>query len=451
MSTRSRVMGRPGILLGWRSGALVAGTTLGLVLGALYLQHRRHAWPFSLHHGLAGSASSTPLASRQSAQSGPLGLHPRGAVALDGQQIARLGIRIEPVRREVIARTVRAVAAIVPDESRVSHVHTRVAGWIEKLHVTTTGQPVRAGQPLAEIFSQELLASQSEYLAARAVGAGDAFAEAARARLKVLGFSDAQIAELERRGTPARTITVVAPRGGVVLRRGIAAGTAVDPATEILTLGDLSRVWAIAEIPEGDIPGMKVGMLALLSFPASGLAAMDAKIAFLAPTLSERTRTLRARFELDNRGGSLRPGLYGTAELRSEPREALTVLRDAVVDTGAQRLVFVATEPASFEPMPVELGIRVGDRVEVRRGLSEGQMVVSAGVFLVDSESRLRASGGAGTGHSHGHGPSGAAPPAPSGLPATQGHEGHDPSGSGRLPVAPQQGPARKVTGHEGH
>ena len=431
MRTENRAMGRTSLLSSWGSGALTVGATAGLLLGALYLQHRRNAWPFSLHHGQVtmATAPAAPAAPARSSRSEPIaavGSHPRGPVALDPQRAAFLGIRTEPARREVITRTVRAVAAIVPDESRVSHVHTRVAGWIDKLHITTTGQRVRAGQPLAEIFSQELLASQSEYLAARAGagGGGSTLAEGARARLQVLGMSAAQIAELDRRGTPARTVTVVAPRGGVVLRRGIAVGTAVDPSTEILTVADLSRVWAIAEIPEGDIPTVKVGTPARLTFPASGLAPMEAKVAFLAPTLSERTRTLRARFELDNAGASLRPGLFGTAELRSEPREALSVPRDAVVDTGVQRLVFVAIDAGSFAPTPVELGVHFGDRVEVRSGVAQGQPVVSAGVFLIDSESRLRA-GGAGAGHSHGQTPPASAAPAPAAGPTPQGHRGH--------------------------
>jgi membrane fusion protein, copper/silver efflux system len=419
---RERVV-PPGLL----SGLLVAGTTVCVLLGALYLQHRRRAWPFSLHHGLTATSAGGAASSKTPEQAGPaLGAIPRGAITLDRQRAALFGIRTEPVRREVITRTVRAVAAIVPDESRVSHVHTRVAGWIEKLYVATTGQPVRAGAPLAELFSQELLATQSEYLAARADGTESSFADAARARLEVLGFTGSQIAALERRGAPARTVTVVAPRGGVVLRRGVAVGTAVDPSTEIMTVGDLSRVWAVAEIPESDISGVAVGAHARLSFPASGLPALDGKVVFLAPTLSERTRTLRARFELDNRDGKLRPGLFGTVELHSDAREALTVPRDAVVDTGGQQLVFHAGGTGDFEPMPVELGVRLGDRVEVRAGLSEGQRVVSSGVFLVDSESRLRASGGAGTGHSHG--------------------QSHTPA-----PASVPQSPPGKATGHEGH
>jgi Cu(I)/Ag(I) efflux system membrane fusion protein len=426
MSTESQPMGPTRITASWRSRLFAVGATVGILLGVLYLQHRRHAWPFSLHHGQAFPAAVVAASPARPALSRARGTHPRGPVDLDPERAAFFGIRTESARREVITRTVRAVAAIVPDESRVSHIHTRVAGWIEHLYVTSTGQRVRTGQPLAEIFSPELLTSQSEYLSARAGAAGSpAFAEAARARLEVQGMTPGQITELERRGTPIRTVTVVAARGGVVLHRGIAVGTTVDPSTEIFTIGDLSRVWAVAEIPESDIAGVKVGGRARLTFPASGLAPMEARIAFVAPTLNERTRTLRARFELDNRNDHLRPGLFGNAELRSEPREAVTVPRDAVVDTGTLRLVFVAVEPGSFQPTPVELGVDFGERVEVRTGLAEGQPVVSAGVFLIDSESRLRASGSAGTGHSHGQ----AAPapaPAPSGSPAAPAHQGHE-------------------------
>jgi len=310
-----------------------------------------------------------------------------------------------------VGRPVRAVATVALDESRVSHVHTRVAGWIERLYVNTTGQRVERGAALAAIFSQELLASQNEFIALRqnlanptTAMATQGLLAATRGRLSVFGMSAGDIAQVERTGRPMRNVTVVAPRSGVVLHRGIAVGTAVDPSTELLTVADLSTVWVLAEIPESEASAVATGQAAELTFEAAGGAAVAAGVAFVYPTLDEQTRTLRVRFEVPNAAGTLRPGMYGTATLAVSTRRALVVPRDAVVDTGASTHVFVVEGDGRFSPRAVTLGARVGERTEVSEGLAEGESVVASGVFLIDSESRLRAtSGTSASGHS-GHG-----------------------------------------------
>jgi Cu(I)/Ag(I) efflux system membrane fusion protein len=323
-------------------------------------------------------------------------------VDVNAATVQELGIRVEVVGREALTQELRAVATVVPDESRISHVHTRVAGWVEQLDVNTTGEMVTAGQPLARIFSQELLSSQTEYLAARrntaASGIASAVIASGRTRLTVLGMTPAEIDDIEQTGEPRRLVTVVAPRSGVVVNRGVTVGTSVDPSTTLLTIADLSRVWVLAEVPEANIPGIRVGTTAQLDFPASGRQPFAARVDFLYPTLTDRTRTLRVRFSAANPTGALRPGLYGTAAFESTGQRVITVPRDAVVDTGVQH-VFVATGDR-FEPRAVTLGVQLADRVEVLSGLREGERIVAAGVFLLDSESRLRATGGAG-GHSH--------------------------------------------------
>ena len=315
-----------------------------------------------------------------------------------------LDIRLESVGHQSLTQTVRAVATVVPDESRISHVHTRVAGWVEQLDVNTTGEVVRAGQPLARIFSQELLSSQTEYLSARkntaASGISSVVVESGRTRLTVLGMTPAEIDAIEQSGEPKRLVTIVAPHGGVVVNRGVTVGTSVDPSTTLLTVADLSRVWILAEVPEASIPAVRMGAAAQLDFPASGRPPFKARVDFIYPTLTERTRTLRVRLSAANSGGTLRPGLYGTAVFEAASQNVITVPRDAVVDTGLQQHVFVAVGN-QFEPRPVTVGMQLADRVEIREGLRKGEQIVAAGVFLLDSESRLRATGGAG-GHDHG-------------------------------------------------
>jgi membrane fusion protein, copper/silver efflux system len=375
---------------------LVAALAGSLTLtGILILQHNRHGWPFSLHHQVMEPAQPAS----QQAPEAHAQAHARSSVEIDPGKAAQLGLRTEPVRRESMAPILRAVATVVPDEERVSHIHTRVAGWIEELYVRTTGETVRAGQALAGIFSQDLYASQVEYLALRA-GAKDmpksAVIEGARRRLQVLGMNDAEIAGIERTGAARRLVTITAPRAGVVLRRAVSAGTAVDPSTELMTIADLSEVWVLAEASEADAARLKPGATASLSFPESGRPPFKATVDFIYPTLTERTRTVRMRLRVPNPDGSLRPGLYGTVEFSAPPRESLTVARDAVVYTGDAQHVFVQAESGVIEPRDVQIGGRVGERIEVTAGLSAGEQVVTTGVFLIDSESRLRASGGAG-------------------------------------------------------
>jgi Cu(I)/Ag(I) efflux system membrane fusion protein len=387
------------------SAKRLSGVLVGIAVGAALIaflglaQHLRHGWPFSLHHDMPGPSAPVEHAPAPAHSKSPD--HPRTEVRLAAGQAETFGIQIDVARVETIARTIHAVATVVPDESRISHVHTRVSGWVERLHVNTTGQQVRKGQALAGIFSQDLLLAQSEYLLAlKANPSSKTLIEAARNRLEVFGLTDRQIAALARRKKPEQTVTIVAPRSGVVFERGISVGTAVDPSTRLMSVVDLSVVWVIAEIPEPDIPDVKEESIATLSFPTAR-EPFEAKVDYVYPTLTERTRTLQVRFVVDNEDGKLRPGSYGSATFQTEPREGLTVPRDAVVDTGVAEHVFVATGEHRFEPRTVVTGVRVGGLIEIREGLEAGEAVVSSGVFLIDSESRLRASGSGG-GHAHG-------------------------------------------------
>lgn len=405
----------------WLRFAMVEALALFVLLSGLWVPYHRHGWPFSFrlsatvahqhHHapasGHSGHVNTVPSPDDRSGHA----VAGRTTVSLHPARQELIGVRFARVERTVLTESLRAVAIVVPDESRVSHVHTRVSGWIERLYVNTTGQRVRAGQPLAEIFSRELLSAQNEYLAIRQFaqdtdtirGSQTSLLEASRNRLRVLGMTDDEIALLDRTGTVRRTSTVVAQRSGVILHRGIAVGTAVDPSTELMTVVDLSRVWVFAEIPESFVPLVRVGTSVQLTFPAASRV-FASTLSFLYPTLSEQTRTLRVRMEVLNPEGTLRPGMYGTAEIQLTPRESLAIPRDALVDTGAEQHVFVRTAPDTLTPRRVVPGLRVGNRVEIREGLREGETIVASGVFLIDSESRLRASIPEGGGHA-GHGP----------------------------------------------
>ncbi|MDO8418292.1 MAG: efflux RND transporter periplasmic adaptor subunit [Agitococcus sp.] len=356
----------------------------------------------------------------------------RTAISIEKSQAATLGLSLITVHKQAVSEQLRAVATVVPDESRLSHIHTRVAGWIEKLYVSNTGETVKAGQRLADIFSQELQSSQVEYLSLRQ-GSGPASValDSGRKRLLVLGMAEADIRAIEQAGKPNPIMPIYAPRSGIVVHRGISTGTAVDPSTELMTLADLSTVWVRAEIPESAASRIQTGTQARLDFPVSGLPPLMANVEFVDPVLSERTRTLKVRFSVRNANGQLRPGIFGSALFNLSSRLSLSVPRDAVVDTGETQVVYVAHGQGHFEPRTVRLGIRQSDRIEILDGLEEGDSIVASGVFLLDSESRLRASGSAG-GHSGHGGTTNAAKKAPTSTaensaaekPEHQGHGG---------------------------
>ena len=384
-----------------RLGAPVASalTTAAVFTAVLWMQHARAAWPF------ASPSAERTEAAEPFRESPTAAAAARDRVSVEAAAVKGLDIRLEAVRLDRVTETVRAVATIVPDESRISHVHTRVAGWVEQLDVNTTGEFVQAGQPLARIFSQELLSSQVEYLTARrnvaAAGISSAVVGGGRSRLTVLGMTPGEIDAIEQTGEPKHLVTVVAPQSGIVVNRGVTVGTSVDPSSTLLTIADLSSVWVLAEVPEANMSTVRVGTSATLDFPASGRRPFRAKVDFLYPVLTDRTRTLRVRMAAANAAGAFRPGLYGTATFESAGHQTLTVPRDAVVDTGVRQHVFVINGDL-FEPREVTLGAQWAERVEVREGLREGEQIVASGVFLLDSESRLRATGGAGGSHNHG-------------------------------------------------
>jgi len=210
-----------------RTVLLSAAAVIATIVLFMVVQDQRHGWPFSRH-----MAQPSPEHPNSHASAAARSAATRVPIEIPAQQIEALGVQFEPVELRPLANPVRAVATVVADESRISHVHTRVAGWLEDLYVNTTGQKVRAGQPIAAVFSQELYSSQNEYLSAlrgARNGPASAVLAAARTRLKVLGMSDAEIGQIEKTGEARRLVTVTAPREGIVLNRGVSAGTAVDP------------------------------------------------------------------------------------------------------------------------------------------------------------------------------------------------------------------------------
>jgi len=322
-------------------------------------------------------------------------------VQIPAERTQRIGVRLARVESGSIGEGSSLVGFVAPDETRLKRVQLRVSGWVKDVQVNRTGELVRAGQPMLSLYSPELYQSEREYLITMGDGEGDGKAaaghdagahDATRERLRLLGVPDDEVARLEREHTASSRLTLRSPVTGTVLERNLIEGQYVGADTPLFTVADLSRVWVLVDLYDMDLGRVKVGDRA--RFTADGLPGrvFEAKIDFVYPTISNETRTLKARLALDNRDGLLRPGMYGrvdVATIRGGP--ALVVPAEAVVNTGEISYVFVARAGGRFEPRRVWTGGGDGDRITVLRGLAEGDTVVASASFLIDSESRLKA------------------------------------------------------------
>ncbi|MES1174962.1 MAG: efflux RND transporter periplasmic adaptor subunit [Myxococcales bacterium] len=333
---------------------------------------------------------------------------PRGyaAVTVEPSRVAALQLASAPVEESEFTRVVRSVGVVTLDETRSAHVHSKVRGWIDGIFVDFVGRKVKAGEPLCSIYSQEVYSAEIEFLSILNRGANsaapDPLLDAARRRLSLWDVPKSEVARLEATREPKRTFPLLAPRAGVVVSKEAVQGMFVDSALELYTLSDLSRLWVLVDVYEVDVPYVHVGDHAGLTIEGI-TASIDAKVAFLAPTIDEATRTRKVRFELDNKEGRLLPGAFATAEMTLSMGRGLAVPESAVIRTGARSIVFVShgAEGAHLQPREITLGPLVGDRYRVQAGLSVGERVATGAQFLLDSESRLRATSGPAGAHAH--------------------------------------------------
>ena len=355
-------------------------------------------------------------------------------VQVGAERVRLAGIQSATAVSEAISHPVRAVGIVVPDETRVRRVQSKVEGWIEKLHTNFTGQMVTKGEPLLEIYSPDLVATQREYLLARAgvdrmkespyedarqMSSG--LAQAARTRLKLFDVPESFIEELERTGKVRRTVTLNAPVSGFVTGKEIFEGTRVMPGMDLLTVTDLSRVWIEADLYEYEAQSVRVGQTAALDTVADPGTRMKGRVAFIYPTFSPETRTLKVRFEFPNPGLRLKPQMYANVSLDLHSVTGVVIPDSALIETGLRQIVFVDTGDGSFEPREVKVGVRGNGKAQILSGVKAGEKVAVRANFLLDSESKLRAALTKMTG--------GASAPS---QPPPQGQEGHAGHGGGQ-------------------
>jgi Cu(I)/Ag(I) efflux system membrane fusion protein len=324
-------------------------------------------------------------------------------------------VQIDPLRQQLIGLTSvevkeasvggswRTVGRVQVDPTGVRKINLKVEGYVDRVFADFVGKAVKRGQPLFSVYSPELVSAESEYLLARKTqrkladngdpaGDGDSLVAAARQKLKLWDVPESEIARLERTGEVSRAITFVSPIAGVVTAKNVVEGVRIGPSETPYEITDLGHVWVMADAYETDLDRAQVGMSATLTLQAYPNQVFQGQVDFIDPVLDPKTRTAKVHLHFPNPGGKLKPEMFGEVVLQGQARQGLSIPADAVIQTGTRQVVFIDLGDGRFQPREVQLGDKSGDAVEVRIGLSLGQKVVTRANFLIDSESRLRAS-----------------------------------------------------------
>ncbi|OPY68452.1 MAG: Cation efflux system protein CusB precursor [Syntrophorhabdaceae bacterium PtaU1.Bin034] len=372
-------------------------------------------------HGTPAAKPPEPAAEKPAAGTAPAEEAATEAptIEIPEEKQQMIGVKTATVSVQPLTKMIRTVGFVEYDQRRLNTINTKVEGWIEKLYVNFTGTYVKKGEPVADIYSPELWATQQEFInvvrwakraqpknggqvkdAASAQGAPDigamigkdahSLVEAARQRLKLWDITDAQIRKIEESERPIRTLTVYSPYSGYVLQKNVTQGMRVMPGANLLELADLSSVWITADIYEFEMPLIKVGDAAFVQLSYFPGRQFSTKIDYIYPTLQGETRTLKARFTMPNEGGRLKPQMFTNVELKINLGKKLAVPSDAVINTGVRQVVYVDKGGGNFEPREVVTGVQTENLVEVTAGLRAGDKVASSANFLIDSEAKLK-------------------------------------------------------------
>jgi len=371
----------------------------------------------AVYEGEEEPGSGNQTASASSGQAAPSG--GSGQVKISVEKVQKLGVKTEHAGKRVLDKTIRAVGRVEVIERNIHNIAPKFEGWIEKLHVKTTGEPVKKGQALFDVYSPELVSAQREYaIAMQGVAAlkdadGDTrqsmqkLAEASLQRLKNWDISEQQVKDLAKSGTTRRSLTFHAfhtPVNGIVLEKKALEGMRFMPGEMLYQIADLSSVWVMADVFEQDISMVRTGAKAKVKINAYPDKEFEGTITYIYPTLKPETRTVTVRLEIANPHGLLKPAMFAQVEISVTGKgKVLTVPTSAVIDSGTRQIVLVQLAEGRFEPREISLGSRSDNYVEVLDGVVEGEKVVVAANFLIDAESNLKAALG-GLGHAHGGG-----------------------------------------------
>ena len=312
-------------------------------------------------------------------------------VKVSPQVQQNLGIRTATVKRAEVSASFDAVGTVQFDERLNVAVQTRTAGYLERLSVRAPMERVRQGQALGTVFAPEWLGPLNEIVALKRAGVSTELLAAARERTRAMSIPPELRASGRRRAARRRRATrSLAPVGGVVAELGVREGVAVSPGMTLFRIAGLEKVWAVAEVPEAQAVRLTRGQKVKAVLQADASQTFSGEMKEILPQVSASTRTLQARFEVDNKGGRLVPGMLLRLQVAGPTASRLVVPAEAVIRTGTRAVAIVRKDDGSFEPREVTLGADLGETLEVVQGLAEGDQVVASGQFLVDSEARLR-------------------------------------------------------------
>lgn len=320
------------------------------------------------------------------------------------EKIQKLGVKSEKAAYRQLSRNIRALGSIQPDERRLHVIAPKFEGWVQHLFVNTTGQAVKRGQPLLDIYSPDLITAQQEYLIAKegeqALQQASPQAQAtaqqltlnALQRLHYWDIDQGQLQRLQKQDKGITYLPLLSPVDGVVLEKPALEGMRFMPGEMLFKVADLSKVWLLADVFEQDMAWIKIGQTVSVNTEAYADKTFTGQVSFIYPTLNIGTRTVKVRIEMDNSQGILRPGLYGSVELIavSQQNKQLAVPDSAVIDSGIRQVVLVRLGDGLFEPRTVKIGSHAGGYFEVLEGLADGESVVTRANFLIDAESNLK-------------------------------------------------------------
>ena len=313
-------------------------------------------------------------------------------VSINPVVVQNLGIRTAKVERGKLWRRIDTVGYVTFDEDRLTHIHLRTSGWIEKLHVKSNGVRVKKGDLLFELYSRELVNAQEEYIQSLRSN-NNYLSRAGKERLEVLGMSLEQIKKVRKSRVASQLVQVYAKQDGVVHGLNVREGMYVKPLTEVMTLVDLSSVWLLVDIIERQVDWVAEGQPTEVTLPYLPSRKWEGKVAFVYPTIDPKTRTLQVRLQFDNPQEDLKPNMYADVKIYAGPKEnTLSIPRTALILAGDKDRVILSLGDGKFRAREVTAGIETGDWVEIVAGLKENDKVVISGQFLIDSEASLKAS-----------------------------------------------------------
>ena len=327
-----------------------------------------------------------------------------GTVEIDPVVVQNIGVRTAIAKEESLSRTIRAVGRVDFDEERIARLHPKVEGWIENVFVDKTGDTVKAGDMLVNIYSPKLVSTQQEYLLAlnnlavlkespfEDVREGAiALVRSSRQRLKLLDVPEHQIIELEKSRKIKRNLHIHTTVDGTVIRIGSRKGQYVTPKTELYMVVDLSRVWVYAEIYEYELPWIKVGDRVEMTLASVPGKTFRGSLSYIYPYAQSKTRTTKVRLVFENKDLLLRPDMFAEVNISSDiQRDVVVIPAEAIIRSGDSSQVFIVKGQGKYEPRLVRLGNESHGKVAVLSGLRAGEEVVTSAQFLIDSESKLR-------------------------------------------------------------